>query len=367
MKIIFIGQKGIPALSGGVEKQVESLAINLVKENQEVLVYNRSGYGAEKITEFNGVKIISKPFINTKNLASISHNFLATLDVCRRSVDIVHYHGVGPSLLIALIKLIKPKTKVVATLHSFDYYNNKWGYFAKKMLRLGEKIMFKLADEVIVLSPLSQKYARENYKKEVNLIPNGVKIEDYPGDNLLQDFNLSKDSYILTVARLIKLKGIQYLIEAFKDLKTDKKLVIVGDGEYKLELQSLAAGDDRIIFTNNQSGQNLKQLFANAYLFVQPSEMEGLSISLLEAMSYGLPCLVSDIEANISIAESDFFCFKSKDKTDLKKQLENILNTDNDKLKEIGKRLKDRVKDSFESSFVARKTLSLYQKLLKKS
>ncbi len=361
MKIVFIGQKGIPANDGGVEKQVERLALSLKSLNQEVIVYNRKNYWPENKNEFKGIKIISKPFINTKNLASITHNFLATIDVCFRKVDIVHFHGVGPSLLIFIVKLFKPKTKIIATLHSFDYDNDKWGFFAKLMLKLGEKSMAKWADKVIVLTPLTKNYFKEKYNKDANLIPNGVEIEDYPGSNLLKNWNLEKDSYILSVSRIIKLKGIQYLIKAFKNIKTDKKLVIVGEGDYKLELESLAAGDKRIIFTNNQSGENLKQLFANPYLFVQSSKMEGLSISLLEAMSYSLPCLVSDIEANIEASGNLAYNFKSEDIKSLENKLKEILHIEKNELRSIGEKLKNRVKENYESLAVAKETLNLYK------
>ncbi len=364
MKIAFIGQKGIPASDGGVEKQVERLALSLKSLNQEVIVYNRKNYWSENKNEFKGIKIISKPFINSKNLASITHNFLATIDVCFRKVDIVHFHGVGPSLLIFIVKLFKPKAKVIATLHSFDYDNDKWGFFAKLMLRLGEKSMAKWADKVIVLTPYTQDYFENKYKKKTVLIPNGVEIENYPGDDLLKDWNLEKDSYILSVSRIIKLKGVQYLIKAFKNIKTDKKLVIVGEGDYKQELESLAAGDKRIIFTNNQSGKNLKQLFANPFLFVQSSEMEGLSISLLEAMSYGLPCLISDIEANLEASGNLAYSFKSQDIKSLENKLKEVLHTESHELKNTGEKLKKRVKENYESLAVAQETLNLYKNLV---
>ena len=364
MNIAFIGQKGIPANDGGVEKQVERLTLSLKSLNQEVIVYNRKNYWSENKNEFNGIRIISKPFINTKNLASISHNFLATIDVCFRKVDVVHFHGVGPSLLIFIVKLFKPKVKVISTLHSFDYDNDKWGKFAKLMFKLGEKSMAKWADKVIVLTPITKNYFKEKYHKEAILIPNGVEIPEYPGNDLLKNWNLEKNSYILSVSRIIELKGVQYLIKAFKNIETDKKLVIVGEGEYKQELESLAAGDDRIIFTNNQNGDNLKQLFANAYLFTQTSKMEGLSISLLEAMSYSLPCLVSDIEANMSASANLAYSFKSQNISSLEHKLKEILNTDNEKLKNLGEKLKNRVKENYESLAIAKETLKLYKSLL---
>lgn len=363
MRIVFIGQKGIPAKDGGVEKQVERLALSLKSLDQDVIVYNRKNYWPENKKEFKGIKIISKPFINTKNLGSITHNFLATIDACFRKADIIHFHGVGPSLLIFIVKLLKPKTKIIATLHSFDYDNEKWGSFAKLMLKLGEKSMAKWADKVIVLTPITKEYFKEKYNKEAALIPNGVEIEDYPGSDLLKNWNLEKGSYILSVSRIIKLKGIEYLIKAFRNIETDKKLVIVGEGEYKQELESLAAGDERIIFTNNQGGKNLKQLFANAFLFTQTSKMEGLSISLLEAMSYGLPCLVSDIKANLEATNNLSYKFKSQDIKSLEENLNKVLKTEKSELEVMGEKLKNRVKENYESLAIAKETLKLYKSL----
>jgi glycosyltransferase involved in cell wall biosynthesis len=364
MRIVFIGQKGIPAKDGGVEKQVERLALSLRFLNQEIIIYNRKNYWPENKNEFKGIKIISKPFINSKNLASISHNFLATIDACFRKVDIIHFHGVGPALLIFIVKLFKPKVKVIATLHSYDYDNNKWGRFAKLMLKLGEKSMVKWADKVIVLSLFTKNYLQEKYKKDAIVIPNGVELEDYPGNDCLKNWNLTKDSYILSVSRIIELKGIQYLIKAFKNIKTDKKLVIVGEGDYKQELESLAAGDERIIFTNNQSGNNLKQLFANAYLFTQTSKMEGLSISLLEAMSHGLPCLVSNIEANLEVSANLAYSFKSQDSKSLEDELNKLLMIDKVELKNSGEKLKERIAENYQSLEIAKETLNLYKSLL---
>ncbi len=365
MRIVFIGQKGIPAKSGGVEKHAESLALALTALGQEVIVYNRRNYLPDNLAGYRGIKLISLPFINNKNLASITHNFLATLDAVRRRPAIAHYHGIGPSLCIWLLKLLRPKTKVVATLHSFDYNNDKWSPFAKKMLKLGEKLMFKTADAVIVLTNNIADYARGKYQKKlIAVIPNGVNIHDYPGDDLLKTWNLTAKNYLLSVSRLIKLKGIQHLITAYRNIKTDKKLVIVGDGEYEDELRQLAAGDERIIFAGNQTGKYLKQLFANAYLFTQTSRMEGLSISLMEAMSYGLPCFVSDITANLEIGQDKVFTFKSENVTDLQTKLQAVLAHEEIELKKLGEAGKKRVKEKYDHQAVAQATLNLYQKLL---
>jgi len=360
MKIAFIGQKGIPARDGGVERYVERLALNLALSGQKVLVYNRRGYLPENLREYKNIQLIPLPFINNKNLAAITHTFLACLDVIWRRVDIIHFQGVGPCLLCWLPKIFNRRVKIVVTLHSFDYYNDKWSFFAKLMLRLGEKVMGLFSDAVIVLTIKMKNYFEKKYNRDVNLISNGADLYDQPGSEQLLPWGLSPDAYFLSVSRLIRLKGLQYLISAFKDLKTDKKLVIVGDGEYLSVLEVLAKDDPRIIFTGNQSGRVLDQLYYNAYAFVQPSEMEGLSISLLEAMAHETACLVSDIEANLAALGQSGFSFKSQEINDLQDKLQIMLDNHN-KVKEAAE-AGFRLAQDFTWEKVSQSVLEVYHK-----
>lgn len=361
MRIAFVGQKGIPTKSGGVDRHVENLAMFLAMKGQEVIVYNRNGYLPEKISEWKGVHLIHLPFIDQKNLAAITHGFLATIDAIRKKVDVIHFHGIGPSLLSWLPRLLAPKMKVVATLHSFDYGNDKWSGFAKTMLRLGEKIMCKYAHEVIVLTDVMRDYLWQRYNCESVIIPNGAYIHRNEGVNHLLPFGLEPGKYIISVSRIIRLKGIQYLIKALKDLPdTQIKLAIVGEGEYRDELEKLAASDPRIIFTGNQSGEALDQLYSHAALFVQSSEMEGLSISLLEALAHGLPCLVSEISANRSATDDAALYFESKNVNMLSKRL--VYALDNPvEMAALGVKGKKRAEEVFDWSKIADKTLLVYQ------
>jgi len=361
MKIAFIGQKGIPAKNGGVERYVESLALNLVNSGQEVFVYNRRGYLPERLKEYQGIKLINLPYLKNKNLANITHTFLANLDVLKHRVDVIHFQGIGPSLLCWLPKLLNRHIKVVATLHSFDYGNEKWGRFAKLMLRLGEKLMCHYADEVVVLTESMRQYVQNKYQCSATTISNGANLYDQEGEDKIMPWGLKKDNYILSVSRIIKLKGLQYLIAAFKNLKTDKKLVIVGDGEYLTELEKIAINDPQIIFTGNQTGRTLDQLYANAYLFVQASEMEGLSISLLEAMAHKTACLVSNIEANQEAIGLTGFSFNVSDTVDLQNKLENLL-ANPEAVKDKTVLAYERVKNNFSWTEVTRKILAVYQK-----
>jgi len=345
MKIIFIGQKGIPSLSGGVEKHVEELTIRLVNLGHDVSVYTRSNYNKGN-NNYRGVKLIRLPSLPTKNFDAISHTFLACLDlIFKRKVDIIHFHSIGPSSLIWLVKLFKPKTPIIATFHTQCYYHKKWGFFARTYLKFGEFMCCRLADKVIVISKNLKVYTKNKYKREVDYVPNGVSLSKIlPLDEIEKKWDIKNNNYFLSVSRLVRHKGIHYLIEAYKKLNTNKKLVIVGGGsftdKYVKELKKLADGNKNIIFTNIQSGKVLFELFSNAYCFVQPSESEGLSIALLEAMSYGKAVLVSDIPENKEAIGEAGFTFKNKDIGDLSKKLNYLLNNLSaiDRMGKLGKR-----------------------------
>lgn len=361
MTIAFIGQKGIPAKNGGVDRHVENLARFLAMKGENVIVYNRKNYLANNIEEWNGVKLVYLPFINCQNLATITHGFLATIDAIKRKVDVIHYHGIGPSLLAWIPRVFAPKIKVVATLHSFDYGNDKWSGFAKSMLKLGEGSMCHYAHEIIVLTETMHDYLLQRHGRESFVIPNGAYINSDQGTDKLNEFGLESKKYILSVSRLIRLKGLQYLIPAFKEIKSDEKLVIVGDGDYLPKLKKLAAGDQRIIFTGNQTGKTLDQLYTNAKLFIQSSEMEGLSISLLEAMAHGLPCLTSEIIANQQAAGETAIYFTSKDIKNLEEKLNYCL-TNPEKMVEIGRAGRERAKNIFNWEKISADTLAIYRK-----
>lgn len=365
MKIYIIGQKGIPAISGGVENHVENLAVKLVEKGHEVFAYTRRNYSNKNIKNYRGINLISLPSINTKNLDAISHTFLACLDFVfkRKKVDVIHFHSIGPASLIWLVKLFRPRVKIIFTFHSQCYYNTKWGKLAKFYLIWGEKIGCKLAGEVIVVSKNLKKYVENKYKRQANFVPNGVNILPPIEINKIKDiWGLEKNSYILSVSRVVRNKGLEYLIEAYKKIKTDKKLVIVGDGDYINKLMSLASDNDNIIFTGRQNGEILQELYSNALLFVQPSEAEGLSVSLLEAISYKLPLIVSDIEANTDVVGDDAMVFINKSSDDLRLKLEKFLELNNftniDKNKE---RLYDEITNYYNWDEIVGKTENIYK------
>lgn len=373
MKIAFIGQKGIPAKLGGVEKHVEEISVRLAQMGHEVFVYVRDNYTDKDLVEYKKIKLIHLPTVSTKHLDAITHTFLATIHALFHKYDIIHYQAIGPSFLSWIIKFLKPRTALIATFHCQDYFHQKWGGFAKFSLKLGEYIACKIPDKTITVSKEIAKYALEKYGTQAVVIPNGASANYNPGTNLLNQWELKDKKYILSVGRLIKHKGVHYLIEAWKQLEgTGKipngfKLVIVGEGfhtdDYVKYLKTISEGRNNIIFAGSRTGKTLEQIFSHAYLFVQPSEYEGLSIALLEAMGYGLAPVVSNIKENVEAVKETGVAFKTKDVQDLKNKLAYLLNKPAE-VERLGKLAKERVTSEYSWDSIAQKTLEVYKVIL---
>lgn len=310
LKIAMIGQKGIPAKHGGIERHVEELSIRLAARGHQVTVYTRPYFTSRTRKQHRGVRLVSLSSLHTKHFDAISHTALATLHAIRQGNDIIHFHGVGPSLLAFLPRLFRSKAKVISTFHCLDRKHQKWGFMARQFLRHGEWASVNFPDQTIAVSQTIQRYCRRVFEKTPIYIPNGVAriSSSRPRVSILKRFGLERGQYIISVSRLIPHKGIHYLIEAYKQLKTTKKLVIVGDGfytdAYVQRLKDLAQGDSRIIFTGFRHGDVLASLFAFAGLYVLPSEAEGLPIALLEAASNGICLLASDIPENMEVLDA---------------------------------------------------------------
>lgn len=328
LRIAMLGQKRIPSREGGVEIVVEELATRMAAQGHAVTCYNRRGHhvsGREfdqsERTEYKGVQLKTVWTIDKKGLAAMSASFFAAVCAAFGKYDVVHFHAEGPCAMLWLPKLWGKRC--IATVHGLDHRRAKWGRFARTYIMLGEKCAVKFADEIIVLSRGVQDYFRETYGRETRFIPNGVNRPAVVApDQIKERFGLEKDSYILFLGRLVPEKGLRYLIEAFKQVKTDKKLVIAGGSSdtdsFSAELKDLAAGDDRILFTGFVQGHLLDELYSNAYLYTLPSDLEGMPLSLLEAMSYGNCCLTSDIAECADVVEDKAITFQKGSAADLR-------------------------------------------------
>lgn len=334
MKIAIIGHKHIPSNEGGIEKGVEMHAVRMVARGHTVLAYNRGCKNVFKqeddlrsLRNYRGVRIVTVPTTSGRICVPL-YSFLATLHAALSRCDVVSYRASGSCVMIPLAKLLG--LRCVASLHGIDSQRDKWGNFAKRYLEFGERMAAKKADVCLVLSQRAKEYIKARYGTDAVRFANGVtepqKLEPH---QITERFGLEKQGYILSLGRLVPEKRIHDLIVAFHRCDTRKKLVIVGGAEpnsnYLDEMKILASGDERILFTGYLEGEILGELYSNAYLFALPSKLEGMANTLLEAMSYGCCCLVSDIPENTEVVGDHAACFRTGDVDDLCAQLQALL------------------------------------------
>lgn len=372
LRIAMFGHKRIPSREGGVEIVVEELCSRLVRDGHTVVCYNRAGhhvsgaeYDAKIKNEYKGIKLKTVPTIEKKGLAAVSSSFFAALCCAFGRYDVVHIHAEGPAFFAWLPKLFGKK--VVVTIHGIDWQREKWkNGFGSKFIRQGERNAVKYADEIIVLSKGVQNYFQETYGRKTHFIPNGVNRPAIKNAEIITEkYGLTKDSYFLFLGRLVPEKGIRYLIEAFKDVKTDKKLVIAGGSSdtdsFMKELNELARGDERIIFTGFVQGRMLDELYSNAYIYTLPSDLEGMPLSLLEAMSYGNCCLVSDIPECAEVVEDKALVFNKSDVNDLRKKIQDV-SDHSEKVIKMKLKATDFICEKYNWNDVVEETMKLYRR-----
>ena len=370
LKITMFGQKRIPSREGGVEIVVEELAVRMVGLGHAVTCYNRRGHhvgGAEFDTHsedvYQGIRMRSVPTIEKKGLAAVSASFFAALRSAFGRYDVVHIHAEGPAFFSFLPKWFGKR--VVVTVHGLDWQREKWkNGFASKFIRMGEQNAVRYADEIIVLSKAVQDYFLDTYGRETVLIPNGVSRPEKKDANLIQEkYGFQRQDYILFLGRLVPEKGLRYLIEAYKQVKTDKKLVIAGGSsdttDFQAELHAMAADDERIQFTGFVQGAVLDELYSNAYVYTLPSNLEGMPLSLLEAMSYGNCCLVSDIPECADVVADKGVLFHKSDVEDLRQKLQ-MLCDDEELVRTCKNESADFICNKYNWDDVVKQTIELY-------
>lgn len=375
MHIAMIGHKRIPSREGGVEIVVEELATRMAARGEQVVVYNRKGHNvagerfdsepnrSDKPFMYKGVKVVPVTTVDAKGLAALSSSFFATFKAIKTRPDVIHYHAEGPCVPLRLAHWMGIRT--VATIHGLDWQRAKWGKFASTYLKLGERTAAKCADEVIVLSRNVQQYFKDTYGRDVRFIPNGIeRNEPVPADVIASKYGLEKDGYVLFLGRIVPEKGVHYLIDAFKRLDTDKKLVIAGgssdSAEYYDHIKSAAQSDPRIVLTGFTEGRELAELYSNAYVYVLPSDLEGMPMSLLEAMSYGNCCLTSDIPECAEVLGNHGVTFRKSDVDDLAGKLSALLE-DSARVQALKDSAANYVTAKYSWDNVVDRTLALYR------
>lgn len=371
LNIAMLGHKRIPSREGGIEIVVEELSTRMVKLGHRVTCFNRKGHhvsGSEfdgnQLSEYKGVKLKPVWTLDKKGLAAMTSSLSAAIKTAFGKYDVVHFHAEGPCAMLWIPKLFGKRC--IATVHGIDWQRAKWGGFASKYIKFGEKVAAKYADEIIVLSEGVQRYFKDTYGRKTVFIPNGVNRPVICEAKVIKEkFGLEKDSYILFLGRLVPEKGISYLIEAFKQINTDKKLVIAGGSsdtdEFLQDLKKIAKDDKRISFTGFVQGQLLEELYSNTYVYVLPSDLEGMPLSLLEAMSYGNCCVVSDIAECAEVVEDKAVVFQKSNVEQLKEKLQDLCDNP-EKVQAYKNFASDFICQKYNWDDVVDKTVALYQK-----
>jgi glycosyltransferase involved in cell wall biosynthesis len=367
-----LGHKRIPSREGGIEVVVTELASRMVNKGHSVVCYNRTGhhvsgneYDTSKISSYNGIKIKYVPTLNVKGIAAVTSSLFASLYTALDSSEIVHFHAEGPAFFCFLPKLFGKK--VIVTIHGLDHKRDKWNNWAQKYILKGEENAVKYADEIIVLSKNVRNYFKETYNRDTVYIPNGVEIKKrYSIDIIEKIYGIKKDEYILYLGRIVPEKGVDNLINVFKMINTDKKLVIAGGasdtGEYEKYIHNLAKDDDRIIFTGFIQGEKMMALYSNAYVYVLPSKLEGMPLSLMEAMSFGNCCLVSDIPECKEVVGDYGVTYKVNSNEDLKSKIQYLIKN-SDVVREYKDKSTDYICKKYNWDDVVNRTINLYENL----
>ena len=361
MRVAMIGQKGIPATYGGIERHVDEISRRLVGLGVDVDVFCRFYYTPEGAS-YHGVKLLRRPSIHTKHLDAITHVSWATLESMLRHYDVVHFHALGPALFAGLPRLAGART--VVTVHGLDWQREKWGRFARWFLRRCEGPAAHFPDRTIVVSKTLRQHFETHHRCAATFIPNGTNLPQPRAPKKLASLGLTPGKYVLFVGRLVPEKGVHYLCEAFSRIDTDMKLALVGGLSFSQGyVETLKTyQSDRIRLLDYVFGDGLEELWSNAYCVVQPSTMEGLSIALLEALSYGRCVLISDIPENMEVAEECSLSFRSKDVGDLREKLEHLIRHP-DVVRDYGERARKHILQHYSWDNVAESTAQLYREV----
>lgn len=369
MRIAMLGHKRVPSREGGVEIAVEELAVRMAAQGHEVTCYNRRGhhvsgkqFDAAQQDEHRGVRLKYVAAINMKGVAAMTASFFASIRAAFGRYDVVHFHTEGPCAMMWLPRLMGKRC--IATIHGLDHQRSKWGRFARWYILRGEKCAVKRAHEIIVLSRNAQSYFQKQYGRETTLIPNGLpSMSNRDAELIREKYGLQKDGYILFLGRITPEKGVDYLLDAYRNIATDKKLVIAGGAsdsqEYFRDLRRRAADIPGVIFTDFVQGDLLEELYSNAYVYVLPSDLEGMPLSLLEALSHGSCCLVSDIPENRDVVGECGAVFRQGSAEDLALKLQELLNAP-ERVEAFRKAVKENLHTMNSWDEVTARTLALY-------
>jgi glycosyltransferase involved in cell wall biosynthesis len=362
LRVAFIGGRGVVSKYSGIETYYEQMGTRLAKMGHDVTAYCRT-YFTPSGKHYKGMRVVRLPTIRSKHLETVVHTFLSTLDVLFRPCDIVHYHALGPALFSFIPRLVGKKTAV--TVQGLDWQRKKWGRIASAVLRLGERAAVSLPSRTIVVSHTLQEHYRDVYGAETSYVPNGGLLRDRRLPEKILDLGLEPGKYVLFLGRFSPEKGCHLLIEAYETLNTNVALVMAGASSYcdDYSRQLRAHASVRVKMLDWVSGEFLDELLTNAMIFVLPSDMEGLSLALLDAMGAGLCVLCSDVAENREAIEGAGFTFRRGDVADLADRLQFLI-ANPSVCEAAGRAAKQRIREHYQWQDVAVKIEHAYFEMM---
>lgn len=364
LRIAMLGSRGIPARYGGSETAIEEIGRRLVERGHEVVAYCRRHNSPFRARYYKGIERVVLPSLNTKNLDTPTHTLLSTLHLLTRDrPDIVHFHGVGNALFLPLLR--PSNAKSVVTIDGPDWQRPKWGVVARRVLKLSARICVKQADALIIDNFSAQDYFERHFGTRGVYIPYGAYLESADGTGALDALGLEPRRYVIFVGRLIPDKGCHVLVDAWKRVKTDMKLVLVGDNPYfSGYIRRLKArADGRVLFPGYVFGEPYRQLVSNAYLYAHPLFVDGTSPSLLQAMGFGNCIVLSDIREAMDVAGDVGYSFRTGDPADLARVLQQLID-DPALVAEARERSRRKVRDFYNWDRIADQHEALYRQVL---
>jgi len=370
MKIAVTGFRGIPASWGGVEHHCEQIYSRLAAKGHEIVIYARSGYVTKDVRTYKGMRIVRLPTINTKHAEAFVHTFLALLHIIvKTNPDIVHIHAQGPAMFSWIPRLFRPRMTVFFTCHGRDWERGKWTGWASRIIRLGEICSTVFPHYRIMVSKELQTYYRNRYGAESFYIPNGVRAPTNRAPEIIRKYGLAARDYFLFVGRIVPEKRLEDTIRAYLSKKRNSKLVVVGEiadtQNYRESLDKVAGSNPDICFVGYQYAEALEEFFSNARAFVNASELEGLPLTVLEALSYGVPCIISDIAPHREIAEhANGLLYTTGEVDALSRRMDEIEAMDESELQACARKTVSAVQEHYNWDAAAQKLERLYRESL---
>jgi glycosyltransferase involved in cell wall biosynthesis len=362
LSVAFVGGRGVIGTYSGIETYYEEVGARLAARGHQVTAFCRS-YFTPDVPEHRGIRVRRLPCLRTKHLETLSHSLLATAACLGSDFDVVQYHAVGSAPLAVLPRLFGRAT--VVSVRGLDWQRGKWGAAARGALKLGEWASVRFPTATVVVSQALQRHYAEKHGRTTICIPNAVVPAPRREANRIRRFGLERDGFLLFAGRLSPEKGVHTLLEALRPLPRRRKLVIAGGSSYSqgyIEELRRGAWED-VLFTGNVDHRTMEELLSNCYAYILPSTMEGLSVGLLEALSYGTCIVASDIPANREVIGDAGLTFPPGDVEALRRQLAALL--DDPELAERQRRLAAaQARSQPDWDEVARRTEALYLDLL---